>query len=469
MEETIFFFKKNLKNDFLTKFFIVGIFIILIALIFNKPLFPFSIYILFFALLLVIPKFFSEKYIIILLLLFALFSNVSAVLGKIIKPMMLLLLIMLIFEFLYNKNSILHWSSIHYFIFGYLIIVSISIFFTIDFNRLKIDLYDLFKALVFFYLISETSIVLCKQYSYRIFSVIINVLILSGVVGALISLYFVISNPNLMKFIIASGGYIRTQGWMDDPNYFALLLNTTIVLAYFFLINENKKFYKILYIFAIILMIVGIVLSMSRGGLIGLFILTIIAVFRERKRKYFWVFVVIILFLFVSLYGEYILRRLETLQNLGSSRDQSIYIRSTLISVGIKDILKSPLLGIGFGDYPESVSHYYSHHSVVHFIAHNIWLQLAGETGIIGLIMYLGIIFSSLILINRAINDIRDRQDNALLKYLNAIKYAQLAYFIPASFLSVHLHFSIWVYFGLTVSILWSVYNGGIYGPDKRN
>ncbi|KQC14458.1 MAG: hypothetical protein APR63_14245 [Desulfuromonas sp. SDB] len=412
--------------------------------------------------LLFLPILLSEEIIGIIILFFLLFSSISAVFGRLVKPSLLLLMILLIINYLHNNWKNIHWSRLHLFIAIYIIAIMFSLLFTFDFIRVKIDVYDLLKAIVYFFLITEITILCIKKYTLKSIEIIFNTIILACVVGSVVSIYFFIKNPFIAQLEKLGGFSVRTRGWMEDPNYFAMVLDSVLIISYFMLVKTKSIILKSLYIISIILLIAGIILSLSRGGFFGLICVFLIVLYNERKKKLTWIILSFLIILFFIFFGQDFISRLETLSNFGSSRDESLYGRLQFIKIGIDNIIKSPIFGIGFGDFHESVTHFYAENTVIYNIAHNIWLQIAAETGLFGLFSYLGIIISSITLLYNSKKQIKNQHNKKIIYYVKALFFAQIIFFIPATFLSVHLHFAIWSYWALTVALIWGIYKGGL-------
>ena len=143
---------------------------------------------------------------------------------------------------------------------------------------------------------------------------------------------------------------------------------------------------KILNIFLVAMMILGLILSGSRGGIICLIISFIfmnsLLFFQKRYKKYAIVFLIICSITLI--YGlqtgmEKTIQRFDTIMEDGESR-----IRLAKTSLNLWR--EFPLLGTGWGTFMEVYRKYKSPEDVPHEVdhVHHDWIELGVETGLLG-------------------------------------------------------------------------------------
>lgn len=197
---------------------------------------------------------------------------------------------------------------------------------------------------------------------------------------------------------------LLTVGW-GKSNYLAafFVIIIPITLGYLFY-NPSKKI-KILLSLALILMLFGIILTLSRGGILALFIALIFLFSRVLKGKTLVPFImVLIIAAIVLLFNPltYVLfERISAIETSGS-----YFSRINFYVEVWNAFLNHPITGVGIGN----LSYYAT------FIippsgapsAHNIVLGALGEIGIVGAILYFtlfGLVIRSIYLGYRKEND----------------------------------------------------------------
>ena len=184
LNEIYIIFKESYnKNKLIYFFFIIGFILSLLVFFLRNYLGIFLYFYLIFGFSLMIPLIINEKIYAAILLLFLLFSSITSVLGRLIKPTLLLISLLIFIDFINNKWKGFHWSKIHFYILLYIITIACSILFTVDYDRLKMDLYDLIKAIGYFILLSEIAILLIKEYSIKVISIFFLSIIIASAVG----------------------------------------------------------------------------------------------------------------------------------------------------------------------------------------------------------------------------------------------------------------------------------------------
>ena len=173
-------------------------------------------------------------------------------------------------------------------------------------------------------------------------------------------------------------------GIFGDPNDLALLFNTTLPFALFFLVNAKKK---LLPLVGILILITAIILTFSRGGFVGLCAVGFgFSMFYARKRKKYLVFLLMLVLLFWSFAPVEYSERIATI--FGWEVDQDTGETGTRMDawrVVIREGLKHPFLGIGAG-----CSIYIAGNAMSDWhLIHNSFIQVFSESGLLGLFFYL--------------------------------------------------------------------------------
>jgi O-antigen ligase len=182
--------------------------------------------------------------------------------------------------------------------------------------------------------------------------------------------------------VIAAGGTGRTKwiGIFDGPGVFSVIY--TIALP-FVLAGTNRAFsivVRIISLAALPLLIIAIYCNGSRGGFVATIAILVIYFGRNFKRSKLsiaiGVLAVIMMFLLAPSYMTEV-----------NDSSKSAYHRIEMWSEGLEMVIQNPVFGIGRGNF---VSYTGS------LVAHNSAIEIMGEMGIIGLFIWIGLIFLAL-------------------------------------------------------------------------
>jgi O-antigen ligase len=156
---------------------------------------------------------------------------------------------------------------------------------------------------------------------------------------------------------------------------------------------------RTLLIFAAVLMSGSVVLSLSRGGLIAViaeFAFLLVFCMRSKYRHTSTGLVVgaiLLVLLFLSLFDTSVI--FERVATLGHVADEGVAGDRLMIARdGLKMFALHPVTGWGLGAFPAIYPHFRSFYTNL-FVnqAHNDWLQLLVETGIVGMLLTIWFLF----------------------------------------------------------------------------
>jgi len=213
----------------------------------------------------------------------------------------------------------------------------------------------------------------------------------------------------------AYGDVSRVGSLFGDPNYFAAVLVTGFALA--LALNRARSltvFGQSTAAVAAGLCLLGILLSVSRGGLIALAVTLLAAVFlagrwRGRLAGATVLVALAALVYFFALAPAADRARLTSSQGGGSGR-------TTIWKVGWREVQHHPILGVGAGNFSDAGARYVIEPGLINHnatgytayfidtptVAHNTYLEILAEEGIVGLMIFLAIIVVSLDCARRA-------------------------------------------------------------------
>jgi len=193
---------------------------------------------------------------------------------------------------------------------------------------------------------------------------------------------------------IAGKTQMRAFGFFPDPHNFAFFVNLCLFasLGYFF---SQKKLGKIWTGIGILLMLLAVGLSFSRGAyfgtIVGLLFFAIVYLRRAQALgKAFAISGVIIILIFIFNSGA-ISQRIASSFN---AKEGSNAERLKNWAQAVEIIRDHPLAGVGLGNYSREIDATVPDRSSIY--AHNLFLDIAAETGILNAVVFLFLILISL-------------------------------------------------------------------------
>ena len=194
--------------------------------------------------------------------------------------------------------------------------------------------------------------------------------------------------------LIGSQGILRFEGLILEPNTVAFLQIFCIPL-YLFLTGVYRKprIARYLLIAALVVSLVVIVMSFSRGSLISFALLLLLFLYSERRNRVVLVTgiaIIVIAVFFVP--SSYVIRVNSIIEALSDpSGDYPVYTRIVTSKVALTLAAKHPLTGVGIGNFMYHAPRYTSFPLVVH----NVPLLILSELGLLAL----GV-FASMVVVN---------------------------------------------------------------------
>ncbi|OJH38090.1 O-antigen ligase family protein [Cystobacter ferrugineus] len=173
-----------------------------------------------------------------------------------------------------------------------------------------------------------------------------------------------------------------------DPNRSAMNIGIIVPLAVAFLARKESGWVmRSLSLLAIVLAAVAIVFTYSRGGFIGLTVAMAVWALREKKRMRS-VMIGIALAIGLAVFApRSFWERNETVTEL--HQDASAMGRVYAWQVTSRMSLDKPLLGVGAGAFRYAWFDYAPPQATRAYVAHNIFLDVIGEMGWVGLLFFL--------------------------------------------------------------------------------
>ncbi|OPX96594.1 MAG: O-Antigen ligase [Syntrophorhabdus sp. PtaB.Bin006] len=195
-------------------------------------------------------------------------------------------------------------------------------------------------------------------------------------------------------------------------------LNQALPITLFWAMSEKAKQKRYLLLACVLLMVVGVVLSKSRGGFLGLIMAFCgLACMSQKKGKSILIGMVVLLVL-VGVAGQGYFEHMSTMQD-GITGGRSMNDRYMGLMNGIVMMLRRPLLGVGIGCYAEARSQYFGYY----FYSHNLYGELLGELGLASAawFFWIYVVYRKAGVLQR-----RLRGDPVTVRYANLLRGVQL-------------------------------------------
>ncbi len=174
----------------------------------------------------------------------------------------------------------------------------------------------------------------------------------------------------------------------DNPNVYGIFLVATLPLIIGLGLREKNPFLKFIFFGIFAAGFVNIFLTMSRGSIIGIAVAVfLMAVFIDRRFLYLAILLVL---LSPFILPESILNRVMSIGNL---KESSSAYRISIYVATIKMIGDFIVAGVGLGSF-KMVFHNYAFAASKSFHAHNTFLMVFAENGIIGFTVLIALLIS---------------------------------------------------------------------------
>lgn len=242
---------------------------------------------------------------------------------------------------------------------------------------------------------------------------------------------------------IATGSGTRVSASSTyDPNDIAMMYLIFMPIIYF-LMNRRRGLKRLFLFGVLVILLAGLISTGSRGGFLGLLAVTCFIMLKDNthswKLKIAAATIAVVAFLHFSpdIY-------MERIRSITDSNDYNLTSEAGRIAIwshGIRLMLEHPVLGVGAGAFSTAMGHAY--HNSAGFAwtaAHNSFIQIGTEIGVLGLVLFVFLIFSCFIGLHRLSTDLRKKDDTDPDQYAWMVKGLEgslIAYIVTGAFLSM--------------------------------
>jgi O-antigen ligase len=218
----------------------------------------------------------------------------------------------------------------------------------------------------------------CVRFTNRELQTIIILTILGGCVAAIWTVYLYSQNE------VADRTALKWAGRDTNENEFGMDLLLPISLAIGYFLWCRRWIYKFLVLLAIGTATLGLLVTMSRGAVVALSIMFLAYLYRLRLSSRILVPILLLVILLCFMPPVFFVRFQESGATGGAGR---LYIWKA----GMAAFRRYGLFGAGLNNFPVAYTHYAgeaSHFKGYGRDAHNIYLAIGVETGLVGLLLF---------------------------------------------------------------------------------
>ncbi|MGI8596958.1 MAG: O-antigen ligase family protein [Thermoleophilaceae bacterium] len=312
----------------------------------------------------------------------------------------------------------------------------------------------------------------------------LRVLLAAFVAGAVVSVALGVADAVVQQgFALEEGG--RLKGGGGDANYLAAGLIPAAVLAGALAGATRNPLLRLVAWSAAAIIAAGVAATQSRGGMIAVVVAVVAALVVLRHRRSQVVAFVLVVALgggaWFAAYPEAWTRVVDT--QSGSTG------RADLWTVGWRMFRDHPVVGVGLHNYAVRAEDYVREPGSLEAVeliaddpheAHNVFLGVLAETGVVGLALYLAVLSACLAAAYRSMRAFESLGERALADLSGAVVVAMVAALSASAFIPNGGDKRLWVLLGLgpamlLISTRWTrdepgaVSRGGERAPRRRS
>jgi putative inorganic carbon (hco3(-)) transporter len=217
--------------------------------------------------------------------------------------------------------------------------------------------------------------------------------------------YWGFAQANIQHIIGESNDY-RIAGPIGDANYYAQIMGVIVLLALERILHEKNRWLRLLASWSFIVSLLAVVLTYSRGGFLALSIGVVVLLYYYRPRVYHMPLIILAFIGFFMIAPPQYLDRVFSLQEFfqtsGNLRTDDLALRGRASSnlAAYEMIRSNPLFGVGLNNYDYLYNEYSKSLGLAvvstERAAHNLYLEVAAESGLIGLLVFITILIISI-------------------------------------------------------------------------
>ena len=304
---------------------------------------------------------------------------------------------------------------------------------------------------------------------------VIWTLLIAGIFMGTISVYQQLTGPfdNIywgfgeasQQHIVGEQNEYRIAGPIGDPNFYSQIMLVLLPLALDRLWQEKRPFLRLLAAWALGVSFLTIIFTFSRGAFLAVIVMGLVLLTHRRPNPVAILLVIVLALPLLQFVPPEYMERIETMtallptgsNNYEAQSEVSFRGRMSETTVGWMMFRDHPLIGVGYDNFPEHYLEYSSKLGLDNRLearsAHSLYLQLAAETGMIGLLVFgtmIAVIFIGLL---QAEKKFAKMGEHGYAEMTNAFMIGLIGYLIAAIFLHAAYPRYMWLLFGIAFAI----------------
>jgi probable O-glycosylation ligase (exosortase A-associated) len=226
---------------------------------------------------------------------------------------------------------------------------------------------------------------------------------------------------------------------LRDANDMALALNMCLPLLFYAGFAEKGGWRRWVLWLQVPVVAMAVIVTDSRGGFLGLLAVAVAMIWRSKNR-------VITIVMLMILAGGYFMfgpeshrQKFISVVTGRSMEDPSVQGRFLAWEAGFNMAKDRPITGVGPDNMEYEIRNYAPglRNYGLSLAAHSAWFSCMGELGFVGFALFLAIIGTTLLKVNRVRKFAKQRLDlQWAFQYATAIEVAMIGYAVSATFLS---------------------------------
>lgn len=407
----------------------------------------------------------------LLALVFIVYSRFSDVMvnnnaPSILRPYIGLLILGIASRWIFQRELSRDWVRVTGFVLAYAVVVFTSLFYAANFSVASESGLDFLKdgviTIILVILINKAHIFRKVVWTLLIVGIFLgSISAYQGLTGAYDQDFWGFGRAGIHNIVDATEGN-RVTGPMGDPNFYAQLMLVLIPLALNRMVSEKHWFLKIIAVWALAAISLAVVFTYSRGAVVAIMTMGLFAMLHRPPRISDMVLGILLFSILLTFLPSGYTERLATIPEIFGGENSlrgevSFRGRASETITAWLMFLDHPIFGVGVNNYPE----YYQKYSrtlgldprVEQRAAHNLYLQVAAETGLTGLLVFGWILWAIFSGMQKSWKRLRDTGQEEYAGMFLSFATGMLGYMAAAMFIHAAYPRYFWLLAGIALSI----------------
>lgn len=193
---------------------------------------------------------------------------------------------------------------------------------------------------------------------------------------------------------------IRARGFVDNANAAARYFIVAMVFFTYLRSQYSQPAIKFLILLGIIVTYIGVFFTLSRSGIVLLFAAQALIFISQAsgKQRLSILFLSVFGLILIWVISENALKLTSTIIPAVTAGEDTIGLRYALWQAAFRMLTEKPITGVGIGEYRFLVPYYSMDLPFIRgrsIWAHNTYIQILVETGVVGFILFMGMFLGS--------------------------------------------------------------------------